>query len=149
MNNQESKTTKMTPFFANNRSYSRIEFKPLSTTHQSEELDTDTISKQIEEILDIIHIEIKFAQVVMTANTDKYHIPAPHYIPSNKVWLSTHNLKTCHSLKKLDWKNIRLFEVIEVVGSYAYQLALPKSIKVYFIFHIWLLEPVINDSVPG
>ena len=48
----------------------------------------------MKDILENIQSEMKFAQAVMTTNTNKKQIPAPYFKPGNKVWLSTHNLKT-------------------------------------------------------
>jgi hypothetical protein len=38
-----------------------------------------------------------------------------------------------------------LFEVLERVGPVAYQLALPPTIKVHNVFHVYLLKKNIHD----
>jgi hypothetical protein len=52
------------------------------------------------------------------------------------VWLSAKNLKTLRPRKKLDWKNISLFRITEVLGLYMYKLDLPESMPIYPVFNV-------------
>ena len=58
----------------------------------------------------------------------------------DKVYLLRKNITTKRPSDKLDHKKLRLFEVKEVKGLVNYQLKLPKSIRIYNIFYISLLE---------
>lgn len=149
LNNQESETTKMTPFFANSAMHPRMGFEPLSDPLTADELDADRLAKAMDDILQIIQDEMIFAQAMMTAQANKHRIPAPAYRPGDKVWLSTRNLRTRRPSKKLDWKNIGPFEVVEAIGSHAYRLALPETMKIHDVFHVWLLNPASTDPFPG
>lgn len=40
------------------------------------------------------------------------------------------------------------FETMKKVGSHAYKLDLPPSMKIHLDFHVWLLEPVVADNIP-
>ena len=57
-----------------------------------------------------------------------------------------------HSLqrpsKKLDWKHIGPFMILEKIGLQAYRLQLPSSLKIHPIFHVSLLEPYRENTLP-
>ena len=57
------------------------------------------------------------------------------------MWLSTKNILTTRPCKKLDYKRHSFFILLKAVGKQAYRLNLPKTIKIYLVFHISLLEP--------
>lgn len=64
------------------------------------------------------------------------------------VWLSAKNLKTLYSRKKLDWKNIGLFRISEVLGLYTYKLDLPKSILIHSMFNVDQLYLANDNPLP-
>jgi hypothetical protein len=49
---------------------------------------------------------------------------------------------------KLDYKKLRLFIVIKKILDSNYELRLPKTIKIYPIFYISLLEPAPSYAKP-
>jgi hypothetical protein len=72
----------------------------------------------------------------------------PHeFAVGDKVWLSTKNLTTARPSKKLDKKFVDPFLVKERIGSEAYRLELPKTMKrLHNVFHVSLLEPYQSDG---
>lgn len=64
--------------------------------------------------------------------------------PGDLVWLSTKNLKTSRSSKKLDYKNIGLFKVAKLYRI-SYALDLPAIIRIYNMFHPSLLSLYPNN----
>jgi hypothetical protein len=54
-------------------------------------------------------------------------MPAPSYLPGDKVWLNARNLRTNCPSRKLDNRRYGPFTVIKEVGKYAYQLDLPAT----------------------
>jgi hypothetical protein len=85
----------------------------------------------------------------MTSQTDRNRFSIPIFQLGDKVWLSTRNLKTRRLSKKLNWKNIGPFEIIELIGTRVYRLAFPETMKIYDVFHVNLLEPVFTDPFFG
>ncbi|MBW0484813.1 hypothetical protein O181_024528 [Austropuccinia psidii MF-1] len=66
------------------------------------------------------------------------------------LWLASKNIKTTGTTKKLSERWLRPFEVIKKIGSHAYHLKLPQQWKsVYPVFHVSLLEPVKQSSIPN
>ena len=52
--------------------------------------------------------------------------------------------------KKLNWKNASPYKVKKVIFSYIYQLKLPNTVKIYFIFYMSVLRPTtpVLDALP-
>lgn len=57
------------------------------------------------------------------------------------VTLSAKNLQVKRPNRKLSFKFLGPFEVLDLVGKQAYRLKLPKSMKIHPVFHVSLLEP--------
>ena len=57
-----------------------------------------------------------------------------------KVWLSVKNIRITRPYKKLDYKRHVPFTVLKVVGRQAYRLDLFKTMKIYPVFYVSLLE---------
>ena len=65
------------------------------------------------------------------------------------VYLSTKYLDVVRHSRKLDYKYIGLFEVLEVLNRHAYRLSLPEGINIYLVFYVLLLKrvPLPSDLV--
>ena len=90
-----------------------------------------------------------YAQARHAKYLDSYRLPAPPNLPANKVWLSSKHFRTQRPFKKLDHKLVGPYEVVESVGTHAYRLRFPPSIKRYPVVHVSEIEPASNDPLPG
>ncbi|MBW0514853.1 hypothetical protein O181_054568 [Austropuccinia psidii MF-1] len=81
---------------------------------------------------------------------DRNRSITPDFQPGDKVLLASKNIKTTRPTKKLSERWLGPFEVIEKIGSHAYHLKLPLQWKsVHPVFHMSLLEPVNQSSIPN
>jgi hypothetical protein len=61
----------------------------------------------------------------------------------NKIYLIQRNIQTKQLNTKLDHKKLGLFKIKKVIGLVNYELVLPKTMNIYPIFYISLLELVL------
>jgi hypothetical protein len=55
------------------------------------------------------------------------------------VWLATNNLRTIRPCKKLEFRRVGPFEIMQVLSPVSYKLRLPLSMKIHPVFHVSLL----------
>lgn len=73
----------------------------------------------------------------------------PDYNIGSKVWLSRRFITTKRPSSKLDYTKLGPFEVIDKVGTRAFRLKLPETMKIHPVFHVSLLEPFVESTIPG
>jgi hypothetical protein len=61
----------------------------------------------------------------------------------DKIYLVQRNIQTKQPSTKLDHKKLGLFRIKRVIGLVNYKLVLPKTINIYLVFYIFLLELVL------
>jgi hypothetical protein len=59
------------------------------------------------------------------------------------------NIQIKQPSTKLDHKKLGLFKIKRVIGLVNYKLVLPKTINIYLVFHISLLELVLLGVLPA
>jgi hypothetical protein len=64
----------------------------------------------------------------------------------DKVYLLRRNIKSDKLTKKLDIVKLGLFKILRQKGPVNYELELPKRMRIYPVFHVSLLEPVIPNA---
>lgn len=67
----------------------------------------------------------------------------------DEVWVKTTNLRTMRPCKKLDHEKIGPFPVLEKVNLQSYRLSLPKTMRVFPVFHVSYLEKAHPNTIPG
>jgi hypothetical protein len=73
---------------------------------------------------------------------DKYHSIKPILKKKNRIYLIQRNIQTKQPNTKLDHKKLGLFKIPKIIGLVNYKLVLPKTINIYLVFYISLLELV-------
>jgi hypothetical protein len=61
----------------------------------------------------------------------------------DKIYLIQRNIQTKQPSTKLDHKKLGLFKIKKIIGLINYELVLPKTMNIYPVFHISLLELVL------
>ena len=65
-----------------------------------------------------------------------------HYRVGDRVLLSSKNIRLSRPSKKLDFRFLGPFRIIEALGKQAYRLDLPKTLgAIHPVFHVSLLQP--------
>ena len=148
-NNSIHSSTQQTPFFAN---YGRHPKANLFHTPQQvntiapavEDLAT-SLSKLQEEMIS----QLRKAQEQAKKNADKLRKEQPLFKIGDKVWLLHRNFKTQRPCDKLDYRRLGPFTISAQINPVTFKLQLPDSMKVHPVFHVSLLEPHKESSIPG
>jgi hypothetical protein len=137
-NNTQLETTRVTPFCANCGYHPH--FKP---NLGGMDARTPKISDYISTLTNLhveIRAEIHYAQASQAEQANKSQYPDPILRPGDSVWLRRKHVKTMCPSNKLDYKLIGPYTILEWIGSKAYKLDLPSSVRINAVFHISLLE---------
>ena len=148
-NNTVSATTGMTPFFANYQQHPRWEFDLHPEAKKPAPEIVKEYADKLKNLVEYLTSEIKFHQQAQAEFANKKRLPAPIYKIGDEVWLLRRFINTTRPSNKLDHKRLGRFKIIAKIGSHAYKLALPPSMKVHPVFHVSLLEPAASDPLPG
>lgn len=146
-NNSVHSTTKTSPFFANYGYHPRS----LPST-----IPTSSIVPAAESLAaKLADTHVALIRNIDAANRSycKYYnrkvLPQPDFSVGTKVWLRRTNIATQRPNAKLDHTYLGPFAITDKVGRRAYKLKLPSTMKIHPVFHVSLLEPVHQDTIPG
>lgn len=146
-NSSTHSSTGMTPHFANYGYEPHFSLNlPHTTKGNSPALDRAKLLKEL-------HEEVKYNIALAQENHIKYHdinvLPGPSFKIGDKVWLLSRNVKTQRPTAKLDHKRLGPYKILEKIGSRSYKLELPHTMQIHPVFHVNLLEPFKEDTIPG
>lgn len=151
INNHESSTTQMTPFFADTGTHPRMGFE--STDSKSikpiESKAAIAYARRMEEITDFCKAQIITTRSTQAEYANQHRQASPAYAKGDEVWLDTSNIKTLRPSKKLDHKWAGPYRIHRMINPQAYELALPASLKVHPVFHTSMLRLAANDPLEG
>ena len=149
VNNRESATTKCTPFFANYGRHPRMGFEPsqprtLTGPPRFDAEDADKFAQEME----TLHTELQDQMAFAQARYEAYGagVPPPAFQPGDNVWLDARNIRTLRPAKKLDYKNLGPFKVLQKINAQAYRIDLPETMRIHNVFHVSLLRPAVPDE---
>jgi hypothetical protein len=80
---------------------------------------------------------------------DIYYNIEPILKEKDKIYLIWRNIQTKQLSIKLDHKKLGLFKIKRIIGLINYKLVLPRTINIYPVFHISLLELVLLGVLPA
>jgi len=111
--------------------------------------DADQVQTAMHQIHEHLRVEMQRSQDIMEAAANKKRLPAPQMQEGTKVWLDARHIRTTRPSRKLDWKRLGPYAVKRKVSPYAYELELPRSLRIHPVHHVSLLDPVAEDPLPG
>jgi hypothetical protein len=147
-NNTYHDTIKTTPFFANYGYHPR--FDPTVPGPATEKTPaTKEFAEKLNKIHEELRAELKAAQEAYKEQADKKRKPHPDFKIGDQVMLSRKGLKTARPCEKLDHRKLGPFKIIEKINPVAYRLELPHTMQIHPVFHVSLLEPYVENTIPG
>ena len=90
-------------------------------------------------------LNIKFYINKVVFYYNKSHLEGPWFKRGDKVYLLRKNIKITRPLNKLDYKKIKLFEILEEIRLVNFKLRLLETIRINLVFYILLLELVLYN----
>jgi hypothetical protein len=94
-------------------------------------------------------VDLVFFMKKIVLYYDRYYNIEPMLKEGDKVYLIRRNIQTKQPSTKLDHKKLGLFKIKRVAGLINYKLVLPKTMNIYPVFYILLLEPVLLGILPA
>jgi hypothetical protein len=155
MNNHESETTGVTPFYAVYGQHPRMGTEPpqsvrrLPARQQLDIASADKFAEWMKGMTDLLHAEMGMAQARYADQANASRSSAPVFHVGDKVWLDTRNLNMDRPSKKLAEKYIGPFLIKEVISPVACRLDLPPALRIHNVFHTSLLRAAATDPLPG
>jgi hypothetical protein len=97
--------------------------------------------------LKVFHEKLAADLVFFTKKTmsyyNRYYNIKPTLKERNKIYLIQRNIQIKQLNTKLDHKKLGLFKIKRIIRLVNYKLVLPKTINIYPVFHISLLELIL------
>lgn len=155
INNHQSATTGVTPFYAVYGQHPRMGHEPPQGTRKlpaKQQIDistADAFANEMARLTEILRLEMTMAQAQHAEYANENRMPAPHYREGDEVWLETKNLSIERPARKLSEKFIGPFRIAEVMGPVTYRLELPPAMRIHDVFHTSLLRPAASDPLPS
>lgn len=147
-NNSIHSATKFTPFYSNFGYHPRW-VNELVSTNTTEIPEGARIAESIIAIHEQCTNNIAEVNKLYAQSYDKKRLIHPPYRKGDQVMLSMENIRTLRPMKKLDLRQSGPFTVLDEIGSHAYRIQLPATMKVHNVFHASLLRPYTPASYPG
>jgi hypothetical protein len=137
-NTATNESTKITPSYANfgftPDAYRESRNGPLAPA-------AILASDQLKNLHEEMRTELSFVQKMHKKYYDQKRLKGPTFSEGDMVLLATKNINTKRPNKKLDYKYIGPYKVLEKISENNYKLDLPPKVRLHPIFHISLLEP--------
>ena len=88
-----------------------------------------------------------YSKTCLLNNYNKKYSIRPALKKGDKVYLLRRNVKIKRLSNKLDYRKLGLFKINKVKGLVNYKLKLLRTMKIYSVFYILLLEKVLTNSL--
>ena len=148
-NNHASETTGISPFYANYGYDPNITMDIITPPAGQPDIDAKAHVNILNSIFEHCRAEMLRAQQRHIEQADKHRKPAPSFKEGDLVWLDSRHVRTQRPSAKLDNRRIGPLKVLCPVGSHAYKLELPSSMRLHNVFHVSRLSPAASDPYPG
>jgi hypothetical protein len=142
-----NESTTVSPFEATKGYLPKSGFEPpaamgqgLSAKQKTETAMADAVATRIQALSGKLKEQLRWAQALMKLHADKKRLPAPLLKPGDRVMLDSRYIKTSRPSESLDDENMGPFTILKIINDHSYLLDLPPSMKLFPVFHPWLLH---------
>ena len=147
-NNSYQPSIQCSPFYANYGHHPTFSIDPYLRCRKTlPALKATELAERLKALHETLIESVKSAQNHQAKYYDAKH-KRVEFSVGDKVWLRTLNIRTERPSKKLDWKHLGPFTVTHRIGTQAYRLDLPTSMKIHPTFHVSLLDPHTSNTIP-
>ena len=110
--------------------------------------NADRFVKKMNQINEDLQQQMCLAQAIYEDFVNCWWCSVPTYQVGDEVWLNTWNLplKGCSS-QKLSVKYQGPYQILKIVSSHVYHLAIPNNFEIHNVFHTNLLRSVADDPL--
>jgi len=147
-NNHVHSSTQETPFMLDTGRHPRMGFEPglEESAHETVNEFKDRMAKSLEEA----KAALVKAKDEMAKYYDRRREPTPVFQPGDRVYLDASDIKTTRPSRKLAHRQLGPYVVERAVGSNAYRLKLPRSMKaLHPVFNVVKLMLAPTDPISG
>jgi hypothetical protein len=126
----------------------RFTLKPYYEAREPKNINLAAIikSKDLKMLYQEIKTELEFVRNQINNYYDPKRIKGPFFSEGDIVYLATKNISIKQLTKKLDYKYIRPYKVLQKISENNYKLDLPPKVRLHPIFHVLLLE-LVADTI--
>ena len=147
-NNSKHSAINETPFYAYTGHYSYFDIVEAYSNNEATNIKAKQRIQAIQDIRDVVE-----AKLIQTRNNmAKYYDPHRKNVEFNvgdQVYLKTNHIRSLKPSKKLDNRKYGPFTIINRIGSRAYRLKLPSSLKIHNVFNADTLIPFKESIIDG
>jgi hypothetical protein len=121
---------------------------PLQDPKDIRKVNTQQTAQQMEQLFSELKAQIKRSQTIHSEQANKSRRTGTELNIGDQVWLDARNISTTQPSKKLDWKRIRPYEVVEVISPWAFRIKLPHQLRIHDVQPISRLEKTAENPLP-
>jgi hypothetical protein len=117
-NNHISELIGCSPFFGTDGFHPRMSFRqhPVQNGNDIREVHANSLSQKMNEIFEQMTMEMLLSQDIHVEQANKHHREGTEMKVGDKVCMDAKNIMTQRPSKKLDWKRIGPYEMMEIIS---------------------------------
>jgi hypothetical protein len=149
-NNHISETSGHSPFYGNYCIHPGMTLgqRKLQNSKDICKVNRQQTAQQMEQLFSELKAEMKRSQAIHCEQANKSKRTGAEFNIGHKVWLDAWNKSTTRPSKKLDWKRIAPYEVVEVISPWAFRIKLPYLLHIHDVQPISRLEKTADNPLP-
>ena len=146
MNNAVNSSTKRSPFEINLGYHP--DFDGLGNDEKTQVPSLDMFTEKMKNIWTETISNLKDTAKRMKKNSENLRVEMKLNV-GDLVWLDTEHLRRKRPSRKLDFKRIGPFKIVEKINDNAYRLKLPEGSLLHDVFNVSKLSPYKNSGTSG